>query len=393
MKAERLGGLANRPGKIVALVGVLLLCYVDFLGYTSPIAVLFGVLMAGWAMAVWLPTHRQGSRSLPVHATLLGAGSVLVSALGLLVGLAGEVETAATWGFAETFGLLLVLFVVARRGRALPAVAAGLMIAFALGVQPARAGPSLVAVAIGLAQGMLAVLVAGFGLYQRISDATREHQLLQARAEQRMEIARDLHDFVAHHVTGIVVQAQGARLIAERDPQRAVSALEQIEAAGGEAMSAMRRMVGVLRGQQADAPLAPPLGLTDLVPLTNAYAAAGGPPVHLCVDSDLSQLPMEVTTTGYRVVMEALTNVRQHATQATAITVTIRRTPQWLFVTVADDGLPPQRDARLPQRGGFGLAGLHERVSAVGGWFRAGPGIERGWAIDAALPLRREEVR
>ena len=106
------------------------------------------------------------------------------------------------------------------------------------------------------------------------------------RAEQRAEFARDLHDFIAHHVTGIVVQAQGARFIAEQDPQRVLLALEQIEQAGAETMASMRRMVGVLRDPQAppDAPLAPVAGVAELAPLLDQFNGAGGPVARLHVD-------------------------------------------------------------------------------------------------------------
>ena len=136
------------------------------------------------------------------------------------------------------------------------------------------------------------------------------------RAEQRAEFARDLHDFIAHHVTGIVVQAQGAQFVAEQDPKRVLLALEQIEQAGAETMASMRRMVGVLRDPQArpDAPLAPIAGVRRAGRAGGAASpAAGGPLARLHVDGDVHGLPVEVSTSAYRVVMEALTNMRQHA--------------------------------------------------------------------------------
>jgi signal transduction histidine kinase len=138
-------------------------------------------------------------------------------------------------------------------------------------------------------------------------------------------------------------------------------------------------MVAMLR---SDAPLAPLADITDLQTLTDGFTAAGGPPVLLAVDGALEHLPLEITTSAYRVVMEALTNVRQHATGATEVAVQVQRTPDWLLVRVADDGTP--HGSGTP---GFGLLGLTERVHAVGGWLHAGPGVGRGWLVDARLPL------
>jgi len=102
-------------------------------------------------------------------------------------------------------------------------------------------------------------------------------------------------------------------------------------------------------------------------------------------------LPVEVSTSAYRVVMEALTNIRQHADGARVADVWVRRTPEWLLVRVANDGAAP-RGGSPRDRPGYGLVGLTERVRAVGGRLTAGPGIDGGWVVDAALPLAAEEV-
>jgi signal transduction histidine kinase len=189
-------------------------------------------------------------------------------------------------------------------------------------------------------------------------------------------------------VTGIVVQAQGAKFIAEQDPKRVLLALEQIEQAGAETMASMRRMVGVLRDPESkpDAPLAPVAGVPELGLLTEQFTAAGGPLARLHVDGSEDVLPVEVSTSAYRVVMEALTNIRQHAGAARVADVWVRRTPDWLLVRVANDGQPP-KPAPPRERPGYGLVGLTERVRAVGGRITAGPGIEGGWVVDAAFPL------
>jgi signal transduction histidine kinase len=339
------------------------------------------VLMAVATTLVWIPSHPDGSRRLWRLAAGLSVASMLVT---LLV-IDSTYEESGSWGFAESVGMLIVLGLVVRWGPTPGAVVAGGLCWLAISLQPLRSGLSDTYVIFAMLQSMIAGAVGVGAGYLRITAYARERQVATIRAEQRAEFARDLHDFIAHHVTGIVVQAQGAKFIAASDPQRVITALDQIERAGAETMSAMRRMVGVLRSA-GDAPLAPLAGVGDLGPLVEGFAASGGPQVRLHVDGALDHLPVEVTTSAYRVVMEALTNVRQHGQNVTAVDVSLRRTEDWLMVRIADNGAP---FLRAGDRKGFGLVGLGERVEAVGGRVRAGPGIGRGWVVDAALPLGR----
>jgi signal transduction histidine kinase len=347
---------------------------------------LLQVLTAMATAAVWLPRHPQGSTRLPKVAAALAAWSLFLT---MVVAVAGP--TYGSFGAAEALGLLGVLFVVARRGAPPWSVVAVVLTVLAVGFLPLRSGVTVFSVISGLVLGLGAAAAIGGGYYLRTVESTRERALAAVRLEQRAEFARDLHDFIAHHVTGIVVQAQGARFIAEQDPQRVLLALEQIEQAGAETMASMRRMVGVLRDPLAepDAPLAPLAGVTELGPLLDQFTGAGGPVARLHVDGDITGLRVEVSTSAYRVVMEALTNIRQHAVDARAADVWIRRTDDWLLVRVANDGAPP-RTATPRDRPGYGLVGLTERVRALGGRITAGPGIEGGWVVDAALPLDGE---
>jgi signal transduction histidine kinase len=349
---------------------------------------LLQVLAAMAAAAVWLPAHRQNSTVLPKAAIWLGAGS-----LALTIAVSSGQQNAG-WGFAESAALLGVLFVVARRAKPGLAVAAVISVGAAVSFLPLRGGQSPAFVIIGLIQALAAAGAIGLGIYLRTIESSRQRAVDSVRAEQRAEFARDLHDFIAHHVTGIVVQAQGARYIAEADPQRVLLALEQIEQAGAETMASMRRMVGVLRDPNAepDAPLTPLAGVAELGPMLESFTAAGGPLARLHIDGDLTGLPVEVSTSAYRVVMEALTNIRQHASNARVVDIWVRRTPDWLLVRVANDGVEA-RSATPRDRHGYGLVGLTERVRAVGGRITAGPGIEGGWVVDAALPLDQEVSR
>ncbi|MFI7608432.1 sensor histidine kinase [Micromonospora sp. NPDC049366] len=389
----RLGQLAGLA--VVGLLGLFDLRFGNFDGMSSP-AVLLTLARMGLAVAtvvVWLPLYRQGSRRLPLAALVVGGVSLIVTLLLAAAHAHGSYLVGGSWGLAESAGLLAVVFVVVRRGAPRTAAVAALVAGLAVAGLPLRAGTENTYVIFALIQALGAAGAAGAGLYLRTMAAGRERAVALVRAEQRAEFARDLHDFIAHHVTGIVVQAQGARFVAEQDPQRVITALEQIERAGAETMSSMRRMVGILRNPEAapDAPLAPLAGVADLAPLLEGFNGVARVPARLHVDGSLDGLPIEVSTSAYRVVMEGLTNARQHASDARAVDVFVRRTPQWLLVRVADDG---SSSRTAPGRGhGFGLIGLTERIRALGGTITAGPGVAGGWVLDATLPLDRAVAR
>jgi signal transduction histidine kinase len=403
---ETLNAWWRRAGKALALVGMALLGLVD-VGFGSIFAasgsfrlpvVLLQVALAVATAAVWLPARRLGPGRLPLAALVVALWSLattaghIASAVGLIgerVGLRGPF-----WGLAESCGLLGIVFVLARLARPGPALLTIAVTGLAVAALPLRVDLGNGHRVIGMLYALLAAGAAAAGMYFRLIASDRERQLAAIRAEQRAEFARDLHDFIAHHVTGIVVQAQGARYIAEQDPQRALAVLEQIEHAGAETMTVMRRMVGVLRGHEAepDAPLAPLALLTDVPELVRGFSEAGPVTARLHTEGRIDDLPADVTSSAYRVVMEALTNVRQHATGARQVEVWVSRTADWLLVRVTDDGRP-QRAGQRPGRPGFGLAGLTERVGALAGRLRAGPGIDGGWVVDMALPLNGKGVR
>jgi signal transduction histidine kinase len=223
------------------------------------------------------------------------------------------------------------------------------------------------------------------GAWLRSLDARRHLAIDAARRDERLELARELHDVVAHHVAGIVIQAQAARM-ASRRPETLEETLAGIESAGNDALGAMRRVVSLLRdpGDAAGAATRSQQ-LTDLV----GRFAGHGPAVQLHLpDGDEPPWPPEVATTVYRVVQEALTNVTCHAPGAANVTVTVTCDRSRVTVEVTDDA-PAARGA-APWRGpggGYGLIGMRERVEALGGTLRAGPGPGGGWAVAATLPL------
>ncbi|MDP9793604.1 signal transduction histidine kinase [Catenuloplanes nepalensis] len=391
ISTRKRGRLGYRRGALLAVFGLavlldLFITAADADG-VSGVLLLPSLVLGGAGTLIWARRHRPGSQLLPVFAIALSVASMMFTLAMLMV---SGGSTGGGWGFAESGSLLLVLYVVARYGRPAVAWAAGMAVLFALLLQPQRIGFGIEMVIFGMLLVMAGGGVAAIGVWTRFTAGQRERQIATVRAEQRAEFARDLHDFIAHHVTGIVVQAQGARFIAEQDPQRVITALDQIEKAGAETMSAMRRMVGVLRGADAAAPLAPLAGVADLQPLLEQFSATGGAHARLFVEGTLDGLPVDVSTSAYRVVMEALTNVRRHAVAPTRADVQLRRTPDWLFVRVTNDGTAAPR---ATDRRGYGLDGLGERVASVGGWLRAGAGINGGWVVDAALPIAAGEGR
>jgi signal transduction histidine kinase len=231
----------------------------------------------------------------------------------------------------------------------------------------------------------LAALAAGLGL--RLRDARRHATTEAVRRDERLALARELHDVVAHHITGVVLQAQATRIVARTRPDDVDGSLAGIEAAGSEALTAMRRLVGVLRDDDDAAPATPgPEGLAALVARFDGH----GPAVRLRLPDDPPGWPPEVTSTVYRIVQEALTNVARHAPHAGAVTVDVAQERDAVTVEVADDA--PPAPVRRPHRTGYGLVGMRERVETLGGTLRAGPRPGAGWSVRATLPVTAREA-
>ncbi|MGC7095378.1 sensor histidine kinase [Amycolatopsis lurida] len=224
----------------------------------------------------------------------------------------------------------------------------------------------------------------GTGLGLRLLDLRRRVVAEQVRRDERLELARELHDIVAHHITGIVLHAQAAQIVRRRDPDQLDESLTGIETASSEALAAMRRVVGLLR-DTGDAPPAThgPEQLGELV------ARFTGPPVRLRLPAGEPGWPPEVTSTVYRIVQESLTNIARHAAHAGSVTVDVTQNRHAITVEVTDDA--PPAPARYHRRGGYGLVGMRERVEALGGALQAGPRTSAGWTVQATLPT--EELR
>ncbi|GIG93099.1 sensor histidine kinase [Plantactinospora endophytica] len=238
------------------------------------------------------------------------------------------------------------------------------------------------------------------GLYLRRLDEARVRAVAQARRAQRVQLATDLHDFVAHDVSAMVIQAQAARILLNKRAADVADVLAAIEGDGTRALNAMDRTIRVLRELEdvAAAARTPLPDATELPDLIQRYAAAWDGPVTVAIDPGLefSLLP-EASTTVYRVVVEALTNVRRHAPLGAAVDVRLHRSVGGvtLVVTNRSCGPPAGRQSsvlvqsrRDPVRrhGGTGLRGLAERVEMLGGTLDYGPQSPAGWQLHVDLP-------
>lgn len=219
------------------------------------------------------------------------------------------------------------------------------------------------------------------GASVRFWSTSRRRELDELRSRERVQFARELHDTVAHHVSAIVIRAQAGRVVTAADPAAAVQALEAIEEEGARTLDAMRAMVGALRDRDAGAELSPRAGVADLQRL--ARTPGSGPRVDLRLDGALDDLPPAVDAAVYRIVQESLTNAMRHAAGATEVVVRVVADGDSVRVTVRDDGASTSRGSH---RFGYGLAGLHERASMLGGVLDAGPGAGHGWLVEASLP-------
>jgi signal transduction histidine kinase len=212
-------------------------------------------------------------------------------------------------------------------------------------------------------------------------ERTRAAESAAAVAAERSRIARELHDVVAHHLSMMVVQAEGGAVAAGRDPAKAEATFDAIGAAGKQALTEMRRLLGVLK-QDGPAALAPQPSAREIAALVKGVRSAGLD-VRFTVSGDPPELPPAVGLTAYRLVQEALTNCVRHS-GATTVDVSVRYGPDAVELAVTDDGSGRTAGARP---GGHGLVAMRERVALVGGTLDAGPVPDRGWAVRATLPL------
>ena len=218
-------------------------------------------------------------------------------------------------------------------------------------------------------------------LQQHAAALHREQQQREqlAAAAERARIARDLHDIVAHRVTGMLIQTGAARaLLADREPQ-ALAALHAVEAGGRDAMAELRDLLGLLT---TDTPMGTPLSPAPGIATLTTMANDAPLPVRLNITGDPHRLPRGIDLAAYRIVQEALTNTARHSTRSgSSVDVHVGDTE--LDITIVDDDAA----TLLPATRGRGLTGMRERVTAYGGTITAGPRTDGRWQVQATLPL------
>jgi signal transduction histidine kinase len=215
----------------------------------------------------------------------------------------------------------------------------------------------------------------------------REENARQAVFAERVRIARELHDVVAHHVSVIGVQAAGARRVMDRQPARAAEALSSIEESSRRAVVELHRLLGFLRREGETDDLSPQPGLAQLGDLIDE-AGHAELTVDLTIKGEARLLSPTLEVSAYRVIQEALTNTRKHS-RATAASVRVHYGLTELEVEVLDDG--PEREAQgAGGQVGHGLIGMRERAALHGGHLRAGPRSGGGFAVHASFPLNSD---
>jgi len=328
------------------------------------------------ALTLWRRSH-------PFPALALALGSGILLTLATLV--AGQREPV---GLYSGLVALVLVYALTRWGSGRDVVLGTAVCAVALGL-------SAVTDALSLGQWIGGLVVLTFpgvlGATVRFRTTARRRELDQLRSREREQLARELHDTVAHHVSAMVIRAQAGRVVAATRPAAAEEALEGIEEDGARTLEAMRSMVAALRDGDTRAELAPQAGIADVERLARGLGA--GPRIDVTLEGPLDDVPPGVDAAAYRIVQESVTNALRHAVDATEIVVRITGEPALVRVQVQDDGKVTAREhgpggyppgGRLP--GGYGLAGLRERAALLGGVLSAGPGPGGGWSVEVELP-------
>jgi signal transduction histidine kinase len=296
---------------------------------------------AGWTLAALVALYSAGAY-LPPRRALAAAGLVV---LGLAVRELRDLDSYRQDGYQNAFWWLLVV--------------------------------------VPLGAGMYARSRRQASTLRRAAARTEAESAERARAavaEERTRIAREVHDVVAHDVSAMVLQAEAAEEMLTRRPERARESLHAIQRLSREALSEMRQVLGIIR-QDGGGSLAPQPTLADLSALIDRHRDTGLP-VELRVEGHERRLPPGLEVSAYRVVQEALANIRKHADGAPA-TVTVRYEDDSLRIEVTDDGRGP---ATEPEASGHGLIGMRERVSFFGGEFTAASTEAGGFTVRATFP-------
>jgi signal transduction histidine kinase len=306
---------------------------------------------------------------------MLAVGFGTSTALGIAGAIAGTDSTPGLY----TMALVLVLPYALARWASGRHIVVGAVIMLVTGVVGITVDPGTVGEAIG---GMTVLfLPAALGGMVRYRATARAREIDDAKHREREQLARELHDTVAHHVSAIIIQAQAGQALATTQPGTAVEVLAVIEAEASRTLAEMRGIVGALRRDEA-AELTPQQGIADIPRL--AATAPGTITVDVALAGDLTGIEPVVDAAAYRIAQESVTNAVRHATNATRVDIHVSTSPDLVRLTVVDDG----QAHGAPGVGGYGLVGMAERAKLLGGSLDAGRGPDGGWRISAELPRK-----
>lgn len=280
-------------------------------------------------------------------------------------------------GLYSMLAVLVLLYSLVRwgSGREIAAGSAFVMVVAVLGMIASSAGFADV-----FGGSVLLLLVVALGAVFRYRADLWSRQQREIRNQERVALARELHDTVAHHVSAIAVQAQAGGVVVGSQPEKAAEVLTAIEAEASRTLAEMRSMVRLLREEES-VDYAPQRGLADLPALARVDTT---PTVEVSLDDSLAELARPVDAALYRLAQESLTNAVRHARGATRVAIDVHREGDAVRLRVSDDG---RIETEAPEPG-FGLLGMAERAQLLGGSLSAGPGPEGGWVVEAALPLK-----
>ena len=383
--------LANRER--VAVRSLAMLTWRDDLALPLGVGIL---QLATLALSSW-HHHSLGGLG-PVDWMLLVAGPVALVArrrhpVGVLC-VAFAVTLGPSGSSAANLSLIVAFFVAATQGHrraAWASIAAGFVWSTWLGPLAYHTKIASAGFALVLAAWLVVLVMAAEGVRmtrQRKSDAqaARQSETRRRASDERLRMARDLHDVIGHNISLINFQAGVGLDLWDSQPEQAHTALTAIKAVSKDALGELRAMLGAFRQDEDEAPRSPLPGLARLGELVELTKAAG-----LAVTAEVEggprALPAGVDLAAYRIVQESLTNVARHAPSAQAI-VRVAYECDGVIVEILNDGPAPGHDGTVVAGTGSGIAGMRERAVALGGHLAAGPKLGGGFAVRAHLPVR-----
>jgi signal transduction histidine kinase len=322
------------------------------------------------AMALLLPLALLYRRTHPFAASAAFAAAVVMNLVVLATG---------TTGFGlYTMAFILILPYSLLRWGSGPEIAMGAVLMVGMLLTGLLADPTTPSESIAAA--VFFFIPAELGGLVRYWTRARVREIEDVRVREREQLARELHDAVAHHVSAIAIRAQAGQAIATHAPHEAIDALAVIEREASNTLAEMRMMVGVLR-QEGTAALEPQPGVGDIGRLARRD---GDPPrVEVTISGHLDDVGTSVGSAAYRIAQESVTNALRHAANATTVSVTVSGDDDLVHLRVEDDGDPVTSHRHGT---GYGIRGMAERAGLLGGNLSAGPSGARGWVVEAILP-------